>query len=48
MSMMSELFDITKDSKEIFKGTKIMDTPYVSEINQYPTNLYLFCGYKKR
>ena len=27
MSMMSEFFDITKDSKEIFKGTKIMDTP---------------------
>ena len=23
MSMMSEFFDITKDSKEIFKGTKI-------------------------
>lgn len=48
MSMMSEFFDITKDSKEIFKGTKIMDTPYVSEINQYPTILYLFCGCKKR
>ena len=37
MSMMSEFFDITKDSKEIFKGTKIMDTPYASELNQYPT-----------
>ncbi len=37
MSMLSEFFDITKDSKEIFKGTKIMDTPYASELNQYPT-----------
>ena len=25
MSMLSESFDITKDSKEIFKGTKIME-----------------------
>ena len=33
MSMMAEFFDITKDSKEIFKGTKIMETPYASEIN---------------
>lgn len=48
MSMMSEFFDITKILNEIFKGTKIMDTPYVSEINQYPTILYLFCGCKKR
>ena len=37
MSMMAEFFDITKDSKEIFKGTKIMETPYAAEINQYPT-----------
>ena len=42
MSMMAEFFDITKDSKEIFKGTKIMETPYAAEINQYPTILYLF------
>ncbi|WP_289731693.1 AAA family ATPase, partial [Thomasclavelia cocleata] len=26
MSMMAEFFDITKDSKELFKDTKIMDT----------------------
>lgn len=32
MSMMVEFFDITKDSKEIFKDTKIMKTPYVKEI----------------
>ena len=41
MSMMAEFFDITKDSKEIFKGTKIMDTPYASELNQYPTIFFL-------
>ena len=40
IKMMAEFFDITKDSKEIFKGKKIMDTPYVREINQYPT-IYL-------
>ena len=36
MSMMAEFFDITKDSKKIFNGTKIMETPYAAEINQYP------------
>ena len=46
MSMMSEFFDITKDSKEIFKGTKIMDTPYASELNQYPT-IFLLQTQKK-
>ena len=45
MSMMAEFFDITKDSKEIFKGTKIMETPYVAEINQYLT---IFCECQKR
>ena len=35
--MMSDFFDITKDSKKLFKGTKIMETPYAAEINQYPT-----------
>ena len=47
MSMMSEFFDITKDSKEIFKGTKIMDTPYASELNQYPTILISFADAKE-
>ncbi|MCI9132056.1 AAA family ATPase, partial [Thomasclavelia cocleata] len=37
MSMMAEFFDITKDSKELFKDTKIMDTEYADQINQYPT-----------
>lgn len=47
MSMMSEFFDITKDPKEIFKGTKIMDTPYASELNQYPTIFISFADAKE-
>ena len=47
MSMMAEFFDITKDSKEIFKGTKIMDTPYASELNQYPTIFISFADAKR-
>ena len=47
MSMLSEFFDITKDSKEIFKGTKIMDTPYASELNQYPTIFISFADAKR-
>ena len=47
MSMMSEFSDITKDSKEIFKGTKIMDTPYASELNQYPTIFISFADAKE-
>ena len=31
--MMSSFFDITKDSKEIFKDTKIVETEYISEMN---------------
>ena len=47
MSMMAEFFDITKDTKEIFKGTKIMETPYASEINQYPTIFISFADAKR-
>ena len=47
ISMLSEFFDITKDSKEIFKGTKIMDTPYASELNQYPTIFISFADAKR-
>ena len=47
MSMMAEFFDITKDSKEIFKGTKIMETPYVAEINQYPIIFISFADAKR-
>ena len=47
MSMMAEFFDIKKDSKEIFKGTKIMETPYATEINQYPTIFISFADAKR-
>lgn len=47
MSMMAEFFDIIKDSKEIFKGTKIMETPYVAEINQYLTIFISFANAKR-
>lgn len=46
MSMLSEFFDITKDSKEIFTGTKIMETPYANELNQYPTIFISFADAK--
>ena len=47
MSMMAEFFDITKDSKDIFNDTKIMDTVYASEINQYPTIFISFADVKR-
>ncbi|MCD7893019.1 MAG: ATP-binding protein [Erysipelotrichaceae bacterium] len=46
MSMMAEFFDITKDSKDIFSGTKIMETEYASKINQYPTIFLSFADAK--
>ena len=36
MSMLAEFFDITKDSADIFEGTEILGTKWVSEMNQYP------------
>ena len=47
MSMMAEFFDITKDSKELFKDTKIMDTEYADQINQYPTIFISFAEAKR-
>ena len=47
MSMLSEFFDITKDSKELFKGTKIMETPYAKEMNQWPTIFISFANAKE-
>ena len=44
MSMMAEFFDITKDSKELFKDTKIMNTAYASEMNQHPTIFISFAN----
>lgn len=46
ISMMSSFFDITKDSKEIFKDTKIVETEYISEMNQYPTIFISFADAK--
>lgn len=46
ISMMSSFFDITKDSKEIFKDTKIVETEYISEVNQYPTIFISFANAK--
>ncbi|MFQ6792935.1 MAG: AAA family ATPase [Thomasclavelia sp.] len=46
MSMMAEFFDITKDSKELFKDTKIMETEYCSYLNQYPTVFVSFANAK--
>lgn len=47
MSMLAEFFDITKDSAAIFKGTKIMETEYAKEMNQYPTIFVTFANAKK-
>ena len=46
MSMMTEFFDITKDSRELFQDTAIMKTEYASEINQYPTIFISFANAK--
>ena len=46
MSMMAEFFDITKDSRQLFKDTDIMKTEYASEINQYPTIFISFANAK--
>lgn len=46
ISMVSSFFDITKDSKEIFKDTKIVETEYISEMNQYPTIFISFANAK--
>ena len=47
MSMLAEFFDITKESKKLFEGTKIMNTPYASQMNQYPV-IYLSFASAKR
>ena len=36
MSMLAEFFDITKDSRELFKDTYIYQTKYVKEMNKWP------------
>lgn len=43
MSMLAEYFDITKDSRDIFAGTNIMQTSHVDKMNQYPV---IFLSFK--
>ena len=43
---MAEFLDITKDSKELFKDTKIMETEYASVLNRYPTVFISFADAK--
>ena len=42
MTMIREFFDITVDSREIFKGLAIMDTEYADQINSRPTIYFTF------
>ena len=42
MTMIREFFDITKDSREIFKGLAIMDTEYADQINSRPVIYFTF------
>lgn len=42
MTMLREFFDITRDSREIFKGLAIMDTKYASLINTKPVIYFSF------
>ena len=43
MSMMAEFLDMTKDSKEIFKNTNIMETDKAEFMNEYPV---IFISFK--
>ncbi|MDO5407046.1 MAG: AAA family ATPase [Eubacteriales bacterium] len=42
MTMIREFFDITKDSRGIFEGLKIMDTEYADQINSRPVIYFTF------
>lgn len=42
MTMLREFFDITKDSRDIFQGLKIMDTEYAGQINSRPVIYFTF------
>lgn len=46
MSMLAEFFDITKNSKEIFKNTKIMKTEFADQMNAYPVIYLSFANAK--
>ncbi len=40
MTMLREFLDITKDSRVLFDGLKIMDTEYADQINSRPVVYY--------
>lgn len=40
MTMLREFFDITKDSRVLFEGWAVMETPCAAEMNQWP-GIYL-------
>ena len=42
LTMLREFFDITKDSVDIFRGLKIMDTEYAEQINSRPVIYFTF------
>ena len=42
MTMLREFFDLTKDSRSLFEGLKIMDTPCKNEINSRPVIYFTF------
>ena len=44
--MLAEFFDITKDSREIFKDTAVMHTSTADDINRYPTIFLTFADAK--
>ncbi|MCR0570632.1 hypothetical protein MKC90_18880 [[Clostridium] innocuum] len=44
--MLAEFFDVTKDSRDIFKKTAIMQTEYAKDINSYPTIFLSFADAK--
>lgn len=48
MSMLSEFLDCTKDSREIFRGTKINTGEYVQEMNRHPVIFISFLEVKAR
>ena len=46
MSMLAEFLDCTKDSEDIFNGTKIMTGSYRKEMNQHPVIFLSFLNVK--
>lgn len=46
MSMMSDFFDITKDSHNLFENTAIKKSEYISSMNQYPVIFLSFASAK--